>query len=278
MACYHPIPAWRGENGVVVLREPVERKGTLEFLRLPCSTCIGCRTARAKEWAMRCWLERLDHVHALFLTLTYNDNYLPPTLVKDHVSSYLKRVRAYYPRERVRFFASGEYGEKFERPHYHVLLFGLPECKAVHKSWRAGFVQVDEVTPKSAAYVAGYCSKKIGWKLDVTERIDYETGEVYEWQPPFVLMSRRPGIGAGSKVHWQSWRRFAIYGNSRIPVPRFLHSAWEAMVDDDAKLKLREEKLLDGMKRDSSRARLAAGEAIAKSYHSLSAARRSFEA
>lgn len=155
-----------------------------------------------------------------------------------------------------------------------MLLYGLPDVAAVHESWRCGFVRVDPVTPRSAAYVAGYSSKKIGWKLDKGTRIDYSTGEEYEYEPPFVLMSRRPGIGASAKVHWQSWRRFGVFGNTKIPAPRFLHKAWEDMVDDDAKLKLREEKMRDAALRDSSRARLEAGEVIARSRHKLSAERR----
>lgn len=272
MACFHPLRAWRRPNGVVVLREPAGEEAGREFLRLPCGTCIGCRKARAREWALRCTLELSAHEHACWATLTYDEHSLPPSLRKDHLAGWLKRLRRRSD-VAVRFFASGEYGERTQRPHYHAILFGVaPSSGLPQSAWPHGFVRVDPLTPAAISYVAGYCSKKLGWKLDKGERIDYTTGEVYEYQPPFVQMSRRPGIASAARHFVASWRSQAVLNGTPMPVPRYLHKAWIDQASDDQLIKLREEKA--SIVRDVSRARLEAAEQIAVSLHGLSSAKR----
>lgn len=252
------------------MREPFADAG--QFMRLPCGGCLGCRKARAREWALRCSLELREHASSKWCTLTYDDDHLPPTLRKRDVSGFLKRLRA--RGERVRFFASGEYGERTARPHYHAILFGLQAESAVALSWPFGFARVDPLTPAAISYVAGYCAKKIGWKLESGERVDYETGEVFEWQAPFVQMSRRPGIGSAARKFSSSWRRFAVHAGSPMPVPRYLHASWAEAASDLDVFFLESEKRADARLRDSSRGRLEAGEAIAVRAAELNGAKR----
>lgn len=228
--------------------------------------------ARAREWALRCTLELGAHDCSKWCTLTYDDVHLPSTLAKQHLSGFVKRLRS--RGERLRFFASGEYGERTERPHYHAILFGLREEARVQACWPYGFARVDRLTPAAISYVAGYCSKKVGCQLESGERVDHKTGEVYDYQAPFVLMSRRPGIGAAARRFSSSWRRFAVHAGSPMPVPRYLHASWlQSASDLDISL-LESEKRTDALMRDSSRERLEAGELLAMSRLSLSAARR----
>jgi len=120
----------------------------------------------------------------------------------------------------VRFYACGEYGDKYGRPHLHLCLFGwdFPDKEHVDttdrgdklymseqlgKVWTSGAHQIGELTFESAAYVARYVMKKInGHKQDehyaVTWKVNEQTGEVTPHQtlePEFNSMSRRPGIG-----------------------------------------------------------------------------------
>lgn len=226
MACLHPIPAWRTPGGVV-LREPLERKSDIEHLRLPCGSCLECRMDRARDWAIRCQLELKSHDQACWVTLTYSNDNLPLTLQKEHLSAWVKRLRSRHFGRSIRFFASGEYGETTQRPHYHAILFGLSDHPSIQDTWPHGHTRTDELTPAAIAYVAGYTSKKVGYRLEPKERVDPETGEVYVWQPPFLQMSRNPGIGGEARKFWRSWRKTALYNGREVPVPRFLHEAYQ---------------------------------------------------
>lgn len=279
MACFHPLPAFRAPNGVVSLKEPVSRvDGTVRLL-LPCGGCIGCRTTRAREWALRCTLELASHEVACWTTLTYADEYLPPSLRKDHLQGFLKRLRESHRRSgaaSVRFFASGEYGERTFRPHYHAILYGVPRTSlAVQAAWPHGYARVDPLSGAAISYVAGYCSKKVGWRdFERGERVDYETGESYRYQPPFIQMSRRPGIGGAARRFVNSWRDTAIFAGARIPVPRFLNKAWLDQATDEERELLTQEKLEKASRKAfgdsrSMREIAAAAEAAAVARHSL---------
>lgn len=125
-------------------------------------------------------LEASEHVCSTFLTLTYADDALPEKLDYDDIRTFLKRLRRNTP-QRVRYFCCGEYGSKTGRPHWHLMLYGVPTLAKGHchiKQWPHGGAYVGDVTPKSAAYVARY-SLKSGKHGDRN----------------VVQMSRRPGLG-----------------------------------------------------------------------------------
>lgn len=208
MPCYHPITAYKSR----VLNENGKREisfnpnGAYSDLRveLPCGRCIGCRLERSRQWAIRCMHEASLHDENSFITLTYSPEQLPEgeTLVLSDMQKFIKRLRKSYSDKKIRYFACGEYGDNFKRPHYHVLLFGfrfddeevlckgsyeLRRSDELERLWPFGFCSIGDVTFESAAYVARYCLKKItGEKAD-----EHYQGR----QPEFTTMSRRPGIG-----------------------------------------------------------------------------------
>lgn len=247
-------------------------------LRLPCGGCLGCRASYAKGWALRCSLEHQLHDRAGFSTLTYNDEHVPPTLSKRHFQLFLKRARkSLGPKRPLRYFASGEYGETNGRPHYHGLLYGVDERDRdlLHDAWGAGHTQTVALTPQAISYVAGYTSKKIGFRMETKhERIDFETGEIYTWQPSFILMSRRPGIGGHARKWLASWRLYAVHNGQRMPVPRFLHEAWKQHASPLDLEELAIEKCLLTAAKDTSPERLKAAEKIAISKQSLLSLKR----
>ncbi|AXH73663.1 MAG: replication initiator protein [Microviridae sp.] len=270
------MPAWRSAAGGVSLGRPREESRAAEFFSVPCGGCVGCRMARARDWSVRCWLESQQHERQCWSTLTYDDAHLPPTLDKVHVSAFLKRLRARLHPRSVRFFASGEYGEKTDRPHYHAILYGVSQGeRAVQEAWPHGYARTDALSPAAIAYVAGYCTKKHARAFSKRERVDPETGEVYAFQPPFVLMSRRPGIGAAAREYWTSWRKFAVVKGRKVPVPRYLHAAWLEHASDAEIDKLASENKSSEVARDLFPQRLEAAELIAQARLLFSHAKRS---
>jgi len=248
----------------------------------------------AKAWALRCQLELQNHNSAVFSTLTYDEAHVPPTLEKQDLQKFLRRLRKELrkrPRKprnkprpphpepiRLRFFASGEYGETRARPHYHAILFGpsLRHAKVIEKAWGKGNVKTDIVTPARIAYCAGYTSKKIGFKQEKGERIDPETGEVYEWQPPFIQMSRQPGIGGEARKFTESWRMYAISNGTRMPVPQYLHKAWEAQATVEQLEQLEYEKQQHRQGKHITRRQLEAAEQIAIAKQRIAADKRKY--
>lgn len=156
-----------------------------------CGQCLPCRLNRRRLWTHRLILEALVHPGASFLTLTYEDANVPEnsSLSPRDLQLFIKRLR-HYTGAYLRYFAVGEYGDLTQRPHYHLALFGIGPIESadpVHKCWGLGHTHAGELTLQSAAYIAGYVTKKMTSKDD--ERLQGR-------YPEFARMSNRPGIGA----------------------------------------------------------------------------------
>jgi len=226
MACFKPLEAWQsGEKHPISGRrlptfKSAEARKDLPRVKIPCGQCFGCRSKRKGAWAIRNVHESKQHDHSYFVTLTQDDDHIPPGGALDytHVQAAFKRLR-----RRVgpfRHFTVGEYGENFLRPHYHSLMYGLvlPDARLVSQggeqprwesailseAWGRGFVYVGSVTPESIAYCSNYVvDKRTGPLAEVAyRRVDPDTGEVYQVPPEFARMSLRPGIGAGAFELW----------------------------------------------------------------------------
>ncbi len=179
----------------------------------PCGRCSACRFNRMTFWGLRCMKECQSHESNLFVTLTYDDAHLPANrgLVAKEFPLFMRRLRSRFPG--VRYFACGEYGSNFGRPHYHAILFGLslPDLEFISKSprgddlyssnvlasiWGKGFVTVGAVTMQSARYVAGYVlDKKYSSPDDPARYERVIDGEVVQVLPELVRISSKPAIG-----------------------------------------------------------------------------------
>lgn len=196
------------------------------------------------------------HEFNSFVTLTYNDEHLPPgrSLRHKDFSDFCKRLLSFLVRQwrklpeprgdkpRFSFYMCGEYGPENLRPHYHALLFGVgffdrkvwkksPSGSLLYRSarleqlWPLGHSSIGDVSAESASYVARYCHKKVGsdFRKDL-ERVDDTTGEVYEVCPEYSRMSLRPAVA----LNW--FNRFAsdvfpadrvVFEGKEVPVPRY---------------------------------------------------------
>lgn len=118
------------------------------------------------EWSIRITHEMAYYDACSFVTLTYDNEHLPPdgSLNKRDLQLYLKRLRKSVAPARIKYFACGEYGERFRRPHYHLILLGLgvKDTALITNSWPGGYVHVAECNEKTISYVVGYMSKDAG--------------------------------------------------------------------------------------------------------------------
>lgn len=270
MSCYHPLKGFRiGTNlsgkpdykicsydtkyvvknklgNWIPVLEPIPSDMGLpkvsESIDIPCGKCVGCLLARSRQWADRCMLEAKYHSANSFITLTYDNDHLPPSrecinsltgeisespyrsLQKKDFQDFMKRLRSRIDPVRIRFFACGEYGDfaKTGRPHYHAIIFGydFPDREEFRSNfrgekyyrssllesvWNKGISCVTDISWDTCAYVARYCLKK----RDNDLRYFYDT---FNLDPEFTIMSRKPGI---ARLYYDE-NKDSIYQDERI--------------------------------------------------------------
>lgn len=215
------------------------------LVQTPCGQCTACRLNYSKEWAARIMIEAKEYEHNYFVTLTYDNDHIPDPittvfpgqddkscfaddlfigemypLIPDHVDKFKHDLRQILDRDLgwqgVRFYLCGEYGSRTYRPHFHIILFNMPELKKGY-AWRSesgnityendllarawsvagvprGRATFGEVTWDSAAYVARYVMKKqIGFSKRNYER-QCDHYDVPPLPAEFVRMSTHPGL------------------------------------------------------------------------------------
>lgn len=214
MPCYSPIRGYRNRDGTIRLRAPVLGE---ELLELACSSCIGCRVERARQWAIRCMHEAQMHEHNSFITLTYRNADLPlnGNLEKSDFQKFAKRLRR--KGIKFRYLMCGEYGEKHFRCHFHSAIFGHdfntdPGTELVSRNdlgqplyrsplleavWGLGNTMSGALTFESARYVAQYLTKTNNeeWESIKLGAATDSDGNAIPFQRPYATASRKPGLG-----------------------------------------------------------------------------------
>lgn len=182
------------------------------------------------------------------------------SLHKEDLQKFFKRLRKHFEGVKIRYFGCGEYGSRTFRPHYHVILFGIdfedkvPTQKSqtgnvmftsqtLNRIWsfpprilqgeshspnisNAGICTVQPVTYETCAYTARYVTKKLKGPMASF----YEEKGI---EPPFCLMSRRPGIGARYyEDHPEIWDSDFIHiatqdGGVKFRPPRYFEKLLE---------------------------------------------------
>lgn len=148
-------------------------------------------------WSVRLLHEQKGYdTDCCFITLTYDEEHNPKTLVPKDLQDFWKRLRK-YSGLKLRYFACGEYGSKTMRPHYHAIVFGLPNNDDTRKllvdCWnkcspdrflpKSGGLA--PITPADIMYVCGYVQKKYA------DSTDYEKLGLV---PPFQRQSKGLGL------------------------------------------------------------------------------------
>lgn len=235
MACAFPRPGFQGpadRDGVRRVFFHTGPNGGLEHRRvlIACKQCLGCKSAKRNEWALRAWHESLMWPISSFVTLTYKDP-APPTLVRRHVDLWLKLHRKHLGP--VRYLLSGEYGGETYRPHYHAILYGYWPVDATwysnsatgtlytsdlyHKKiWKRGRATFAYNTPASCAYVAGYTLKKQA-SIEAYVGVNPTTGEQVK---EFRTSSLKPALGDTYALHYKANYATDDLVDLRTPTPK----------------------------------------------------------
>lgn len=215
MQCYCPIN----------IRDPSDPTGK-HYMAVPCGKCFACLSRRREQWVFRLQQELKVATSAYFITLTYDDEHLPftedglPCFSKRDVQLFLKRYRKELSLigAKIRYFLVSEYGGKFGRPHYHMILFNHPKqidlYECLTRNWQQGFVSIGTVNARSISYCAKY---------SLAFAVETFTDE----RKPFMLCSRRPAIGANYLT--DSIRDYHLLNNTDLsyvdgvpkPIPRY---------------------------------------------------------
>lgn len=286
MPCYGPLTAYypAADSNDRRLVFDKRKSNTGVSIKVPCGKCSGCKLEHSRQWAVRCMHEKRLHNASAFITLTINDKNLTPnhSLVKADLQKFMKRLNKHMGGGQ-RFFACGEYGEKTNRPHYHVLIlnydfsdkklhkkgadYNLYTSPSLDKLWSLGFAVLGDVTFESAAYVARYCMKKI---TGPHSRFHYGTR-----QKEFIVMSRRPGLGTGyyDKFNAELIAHDTIIVNGHpAALPRFYDNKYAVQTAETDKIGLytvaelvklkRRRKITRAMRDDTTSRRLRVREVV----------------
>lgn len=198
-----------------------------------CGKCRACRINAQREKKVRICHEAENWRDKCFLTLTYDpEKHDDQNLVKKDLQDFLKRLRRFIEPDKIKYFASGEYGEsERHHAHYHLIIFGLNmydkrvfsehhhnlardiwyvKCKA----WDKGFVSVAPFNEARANYVAKYVIDKLNGR---------EADKWYHGRTPeFCLTSQGLGL-SWLKEHAPLLKEegFIRQGKKRVPLPRY---------------------------------------------------------
>lgn len=266
-SCFNPVR--------IMLYDNIEQREVIR--ELPCGKCYHCRITKINEWVTRMVLQSLYSKYVYFGTLTYAvtktkhfDETLPlissinkegkllPTpvvLVKPHLQKFFKRLRK-NTGIKFQYFACGEYGTKFGRPHFHYIMWSDTEIteNQISDSWSELGVSLGRVEHQdlrkdakniehSYKYVCKYVQKssfnydKLPTKqlheIHINEGLQpgadykaeyYETKKDYlKKYSPFVLCSKRPAIGysyfSDNVIEFQKgdFRLFGVKGDYIFP-------------------------------------------------------------
>lgn len=137
MSCYHPLLGVRDgltESGKphytinAFNDEALDKFPKEDLVQIPCGKCIGCRLDYARQWSDRMLMEAECHENNYFITLTYDDDQIPPvyydedgkecvklgTLRKRDIQLLNKSLRSWLERNgydsKFKYYVCGEYG------------------------------------------------------------------------------------------------------------------------------------------------------------------------
>lgn len=262
MRCLSPRTVGFQADGKTICWSKKNYSKEFATFQLPCGKCRECRLEYARSWAIRCVHESKIHEKNCFITLTYSDEHLKsPKLQYPDFQKFMKRLRdqvfrnflktfgeenwkiltkeekkTQYNKIAIGVFVTGEYGDRFKRPHWHAILFNyeppdlvylrsnergdrLYTSSTLDKLWGLNDPikkpnEVGSVTFESAGYVARYAAKKLIHGNDQDH--DFH---------PISKKSSHQAIGkAFLQKYWQdifNYGEVILESGQSMPIPRY---------------------------------------------------------
>lgn len=231
MKCVNPSSAHLANGKVYFSTRGIE--GVRRFsVKIACGHCWQCRRESSLDTAVRAQHESHYWTHSFFLTLTYDNLHLPKnsSLSRPHITAFVRELKRNMD---IMIFGCGEYGGKFGRPHYHLILFSNHDIHSeeYQKHWSFGHIDVGECTPASIAYVCKYSVKKV---LGPAAHSYYADRGII---PEFGIFPKRPAMGRkwleDNLQHIIS-NNFVYYNNSKRRIPRYYKKILAALKPEAA--------------------------------------------
>lgn len=274
MSCLLPTKRYRLYDGTVVSNErnlTDNKNPPIREFYTPCGQCGECRLSKARTWATRCVHESTLWKKSSFITLTYSTIPADGSLKPEDTRNFIRRLREHLNHP-FKYFLVGEYGEKFDRPHYHALIFGTDfglcdakdiiepldttgrrrrprtetglsvlydtdalACPVLDEIWALGHTSVGNLTFDSAAYCAQYAMKKVNGAMAESH---------YGKKHPEFMRCSQEGIG---KQYALKFAKEIIDNNNVIsngvnqPIPPYYLRIYEKNQIDIDELKIKRE-------------------------------------
>lgn len=228
-----------------VFENKIVKGKIITHFKRPCGQCIGCKIDNQLIWINRCNSEYVKN-RSTFLTLTYDDNHLRyhpkslyPSLCKDDVRKFIDRLRHYckshilpeLSNPNFSYFAVGEYGDTFQRPHNHLLIFGLDfhDCTYIYRDlWKFGNIKSLPILSGGIRYVVDYLTKSLN--SSVAQQL-YDDKYI---ERPFYITSK----GLGSEFFYMNREEisktgFIKIGSRTCCVPTYYKNLFQTFNSED---------------------------------------------
>lgn len=225
-----------------------------------CGVCQSCKIRDTMFYSALCEYEHKKHGVASFLTLTYDDFHISDllrfnqnneqvaTLSRFHFGSFLQDLKYYLnynnlfnPENLHKDFSYlyvGEYGgngQKFDRPHFHALLFGLDHVvlkKIIPLIWQNGIYTSDPILNGGIRYVLKYVEKNLKGQL---AKMIYDDNNI---ERPFMRHSNYFGQELINQANDKNNYTIPYKNNTRISLSGYhLQKLGVSPTPDDSYLK-----------------------------------------
>lgn len=194
MKCFYPLKI-KNPDYIGLVSTP----DLAPLIEVPCGRCYNCLTTRRNQWTFRLKEQSFSSMSSFFMTFTFSDEFLTD-LDKKYFSNRIKLLRKYLSLNNIslKYYAIGEYGSKYGRPHYHMLCFldsylsDSDFYNIISRVWKNGFICIEPVSDARIHYITHYhvrpkesvnkqftgksfclMSKGLGLDFMTAEKLDY---------------------------------------------------------------------------------------------------------